>query len=173
MGAHTKFEEVFNLLKEYKEEHGHCNVPSDYKVGTINLGDIVGNIRGGKRNTTSDQKAMLDSIGFIWNVKKCTSFEEFFRLLEEYKEEHGHCNVPSDYKVGTINLGDIVSNIRGGKRKTTNDQKQCLTLSTLYGRFATIIVIHLLMKSSISLRNTKNKMDIATFPNNAKLALLI
>ena len=126
MGAHTTFEEVFNLLKEYKEEHGHCNVPSDYKVGTINLGDIVSNIRGGKRKTTNDQKAMLDSIDFVWKIhdhNSHTSFDEVVNLLEKYKEQHGHCDVPQQCKVGTVNLGKIVGEIRIGSRKTTAEQK--------------------------------------------------
>ena len=65
----TSFEEVFRLLEEFKEEHGHCKVPKDYKVGTVNLGGIVTNIRQGNRKINTQQKAMLDSIGFVWKVK--------------------------------------------------------------------------------------------------------
>ena len=126
MGVRTTFEEVFNLLKEYKEEHGHCDVPDKYKAGTINLGRTVSNIRTGNRKTTDDQKAMLDSIGFVWKLQERTSFEDVFRLLEEYKAEHGHLNISVDYKVGTINLGKIVQGIRSGRRKTTNEQKVML-----------------------------------------------
>ena len=126
MRVRTTFEEVFNLLKEYKEEHGHCDVPVACKVGTVNLGKIVANIKKGYRKITADQKAMLDSIDFVWEVKEQTSFEEVFRLLQEYKAEYKHCDVPYPYKIGTVNLGWIVSNIRCGKRKTTPEQKAML-----------------------------------------------
>ena len=126
MGAYTTFEEVFNLLKEYKEEHGHLNIPKDYKIGTLNLGSIVNAIRNSNRKTTADQKAMLDSIGFVWKLQEHTSFEDVFRLLEEYKAEHRHCNVPRGTKVDTINLGEIVKSIRTGSRKTTPEQKAML-----------------------------------------------
>ena len=69
MRQHTTFDELVDLLKEYREEYGHCNVPQDYKVGQVNLGHIVSSIRSGNRKTTSDQKAMLDSIGFVWKVR--------------------------------------------------------------------------------------------------------
>ena len=123
---HTSFEEVFSLLSEYKKEHGHCDVPVNEKIGTINLGVIVQTIRTGRRKTSPEQKAMLDSIAFVWNMQQRTSFEYVFRLLVEYKEEHGHCDVPQNEKVGTINLGSIVSSIRSGNRNTTDDQKAML-----------------------------------------------
>ena len=123
METYTSFEKLFCLFKEYKEEHGHCNVPRDHKVGTINLGRMVNSIRTGNRKTTLEQRAMLDSIGFVWKVKEQTSFEEVFRLLSEYKKEHGHCDVPRTEKVGTVHLGGIVQNIRRGNNKTTPEQK--------------------------------------------------
>ena len=126
MGTYTTFEEVFRLLKEHKDEHEHCNIPENEKVGTISLGRIVNSIRTGVRKTTLEQKAMLDSIGFVWKLQEHTSFEDVFRLLEEYKAEHEHLNISVDYKVGTINLGKIVQGIRSGRRKTTNEQKVML-----------------------------------------------
>lgn len=124
MGAHTTFEEFFKLLKQYQEEYGHCDVPSDYKVGTVNLGHIVMNIRCGRRKTTADQKAMLDSIGFVWKIReKMIPFEEVYQLLKQYQEEYGHCEVPGDYKVSTINLGQCVKRIRSGMKKTTAEEK--------------------------------------------------
>ena len=127
MGTYTTFEEVFRLLKEYKDEHGHCKVSREHKVGTIHLGHIVDDIRHGKRKITTEQKAMLNSIGFVWKVQESpTYFDEVFRLLEDYKAEHRHCDIPKDYEVSSINLGQIVQNIRSGRRKTTTEQKAML-----------------------------------------------
>ena len=67
------FEEVLELLKEYKEEYGDCNVSVRYKTASgIPLGEIVGNIRYGNRNTTIEEKAKLDAIGFSWNSRNKT-----------------------------------------------------------------------------------------------------
>ena len=51
-------------------------------------------------------------------------FDEVVRLLLEYKEENGHCNVPKSHKTASgVALGWIVSNIRRGKRSTTLEEK--------------------------------------------------
>lgn len=64
------FQEVFNLLKEYKKEYGHCNVPRGYKTESgAPLGEIVSNIRKGIPLTTFEEKARLNEIGFVWRVK--------------------------------------------------------------------------------------------------------
>ena len=70
MGSHIKFDEVFRLIKEYKKEYGHCNVPQCHKTASgISLGVIVSRIRQGGRKITPEQKAELDAIGFVWRVR--------------------------------------------------------------------------------------------------------
>jgi len=127
MKTYTSFEKSFSLLKEYKEEHGHCNIPQRYKVGTIPLGRVVSNIRMGSRKITPEQKAELDAIDFVWDASRTIPFEEVLRLLKEYKNEYDHCNVPLDHKTASgTSLGVIVNNIREGGRKTTPEQKAML-----------------------------------------------
>jgi len=64
------FAEVIELLKEYKNEHGDLLVPSKYcTVDGIKLGSIVNSIRAGIRKTTSEEKAKLDELGFVWKVR--------------------------------------------------------------------------------------------------------
>ena len=76
------------------------------------------------KKTTTEEKAKLDTLGFVWKVREwAIPFEQIISLLEEYKAEHHHCNVPKNYKVGTINLGQHVKSIRSGRRKTTPEQK--------------------------------------------------
>lgn len=68
-----KFEEIYELFLEYKEEHGNLLIPMRYETEDgIKLGAVVANIRGGKIKLDIEQKELLDSIGFVWQVnKKC------------------------------------------------------------------------------------------------------
>ena len=57
-------------------------------------------------------------------MERCVKFDEFLKLLEEFKDEYGHCNVPQRHKTASgIPLGMIVKNIRTGMRKTTVEEK--------------------------------------------------
>ena len=65
------FEEVARLLKEYKEMFGNLLVPRSYTTENgIHLGCIVNNIRSGARKTSVEERAMLDSLGFVWYRKR-------------------------------------------------------------------------------------------------------
>ena len=114
------FEKVISLLKAYKEEHGDCLVPKAYITEDgIRLGSIVNHIRTGAIKTTLEEREILDSLGFVWNIKKRFPFAEVVSLLKEYKEEYGDCLVPKAYITHDgIRLGSIVGSIRNGNRKT-------------------------------------------------------
>ena len=89
----------FEALVEFKKEHGHCNVPGHYK-GDPQLGTWVNHQRmakaGGK--LTPERVRRLEELGFVWSTSKDERWEVLFRKLEEFKKEHGHCNVPERYK---------------------------------------------------------------------------
>ena len=123
------FDQVIKLLQEYKEQHGDCLVPFSYITEDgIRLGSIVNTIRSGGRKTNADEKAMLDSLGFVWKVNaNRLSFEEVVRHLEEYKEKYGDCLVPQSYTTEDgIHLGNIVSCIRMETRKVSAEEKVIL-----------------------------------------------
>ena len=119
------FDEVVELLKEYKEEHGNLLVPNSYcTVDGIKLGSIVSHIRSGVRKTTEEEKAKLNEIGFVWKLKEMYSFAKVVEVLEEYKNEHGNLLIPEKYcTVDGIKLGSIVSTIRVGGRRITAEEK--------------------------------------------------
>lgn len=126
-GKAIPFDKVFMLLQDFKEKYGHCCVPASCQVDNIRLGHIVRSIRSGNRKTTVEEKAKLDSLGFVWRVKSDTvSFEEIFNLLENFKKEFGHCCVPITYEVDNIKLGQIVSSIRSANRRTTSKEQEML-----------------------------------------------
>jgi len=107
------WDERFEQLRQYKDEHGNFNVPVD---GTeeedkevTQLGYWVRNQRmqhnHGKMR--ADRVAKMDSIGFPWRlragrkvptqpdeVEPAESWKAKLEMLKAYKMEHGTCNVP-------------------------------------------------------------------------------
>jgi len=122
------FEDVLKMLIEYKKVYGDCKVPAKYITEDgILLGSIVGNIRRGNRKISPEQKAILDDMGFIWNTKNALSFDEFVKLLSEYKRKYGHCLVPESYITEEgVKLGKVLASIRCGNRKTSAEEKAIL-----------------------------------------------
>eukprot|EP00980_Cylindrotheca_fusiformis_P013116 scaffold3296_cov112-Cylindrotheca_fusiformis.AAC.3 len=94
-----KWNELFNLLAAFKEEHGHCRVPQHYKPN-IYLSQWVKRQRYYRKHRPgliSERRVQkLDQLGFVWDAQEDfwnTRFEE----LKTYKHMHGHCNVPCKY----------------------------------------------------------------------------
>jgi len=108
--AGTKWFKKFELLKEYKENHGNCLVPHDYDL----LGSWVNaqryfyrRFKEGKKTYISQKRIdLLDEIQFVWDSKAVrnknkpkkaaagTAWErkwmKNFELLKEYKSRHGN-----------------------------------------------------------------------------------
>lgn len=51
--------------------------------------------KGEDSSLSYKQIALLIDIGFAWGKTRKDAWEEKFRLLEAYKNQHGHCNVPT------------------------------------------------------------------------------
>ena len=124
----VSFDEVVELIKAYKNEHGNLLVPAKYyTVDGTKLGKIIQSIRTGNRKITSEEKAKLDEIGFVWKCIERISFDEVVELLKTYKNEHGNLFVPDRYcTVDGIKLGSIVQSIRTGLRRTTAEEEKTL-----------------------------------------------
>eukprot|EP00980_Cylindrotheca_fusiformis_P021155 scaffold8128_cov60-Cylindrotheca_fusiformis.AAC.7 len=91
-----KWNEIFDNLIAFKEEHGHCRVPQHYKPN-IYLSQWVKRQRYYRKHRpellSESRIQKLDELGFVWDAQEDfwkTRFEE----LKTYKHMHGHCNVP-------------------------------------------------------------------------------
>lgn len=98
--------ERYAELAKYKDEHFNTNVPIRWKKNP-SLGQWVstqrqeyGNFMAGKKsNMTQSRIDTLNSIGFVWCLRDTAkmaprkSWSMHFKALEEFKEEHGHCDV--------------------------------------------------------------------------------
>jgi len=103
-----RFAEWLELLKEYKEEHGHLLIPNDYvtKEGK-RLGVFVFNTRARywKGKLYADYIERLEKIGFEWSTMDVL-WERNYKIAESYYKEHGHLDVAKRYKTEDgINLG--------------------------------------------------------------------
>jgi hypothetical protein len=113
------WEEHFQLLVQYKVQHGDCNVPQKYQQES-KLGQWVNIQRKRKDKLSNEQRAKLDELGFAWSVKR--TWEESFHLLVQYKEQHGDCNVSTRYDQDPT-LGNWVAHQRNKKDRLTDEQR--------------------------------------------------
>ena len=125
-----RWEEMFQLLLEYKKEHGDTVVPKIHGSTNNQLAHWVATQRVlcGKERLAKSYVLRLNAIGFVWGVRR-NMWEEMFQLLLEYKKEHGHTAVP--YKPGRNDnqLANWVSNTRGRKERLS--QSRILRLDSI------------------------------------------
>jgi len=90
---------------EYKRENGHCNVPTT-RANATKLGKWVGKQREEYKKWEKKKQSQLsqyridklNGAGFQWSLtRKSVSWEQRFEALKRFKEEHGHCVVPSGH----------------------------------------------------------------------------
>ena len=84
--------EMFEKLKTYEKENGDCLVPGSTKK----LGRWVQTQRENykKGKLDEDQLRCLESIGFVWKLRKTggqQTWIEMFEGLKAYKEDNGDC----------------------------------------------------------------------------------
>jgi hypothetical protein len=95
--------ERFEELLEFRSRIGHCLVPNNFPVNPP-LAQWVKRQRyqyklkqQNKRSTMSDERVQaLEEIGFVWDSHSACWDEKLEELLQ-YREVHGHCNVPSRF----------------------------------------------------------------------------
>jgi len=64
----TSFEDAYNMIVTYKEEHGDCYIPNQYVTQEgVYIGRICYRFRKGIRKLTEEQRRKLDKIGFNWD----------------------------------------------------------------------------------------------------------
>eukprot|EP00977_Amphora_coffeiformis_P011028 scaffold2633_cov156-Amphora_coffeaeformis.AAC.8 len=92
----STWSQKFVLMKQFKQQNGHCKVSrSDKQLGTW-----VMNLRNNRRKGKVPQHQIdkLDKIGFSWGkgFPEPKTWEESFRELQKYHDTFGHCNIHVD-----------------------------------------------------------------------------
>jgi len=93
----------YQKLLKFHKKSGHCLVPCEYE-GDLSLARWVKRqryqyyllVHGKKASMNQKRVKMLDDIGFIWQAQD-SLWQERFQALLEFKKEHGHCSIPTDY----------------------------------------------------------------------------
>ena len=129
--ARHTWEQGFQKLLAYKDEHGDMLVPKNYKTSDeFGLGRWVGNQRRAEKlgKLSQDKKHRLEQVGFVWGHARHT-WEQGFQKLLAYKDEHGDMLVPKNYKTSDeFGLGRWVGNQRRAEKlgKLSQDKKHRL-----------------------------------------------
>ena len=113
--------ESFQLLKEYKEEHGDCLVPPTFPDSS--LAKWVATQRQRHEKISNKHRKVLEEIGFDW--KRHTSWEDMYDKLKEYRRAHGDCLVPAKWEEDP-KLADWVGTQRSKRSKLSKDQVAAL-----------------------------------------------
>eukprot|EP00956_Cyclotella_meneghiniana_P027352 scaffold61109_cov22-Cyclotella_meneghiniana.AAC.5 len=124
------WEQRYGELEIYKEEYGNCNVPQKFDKYP-GLGKWVMTQRAYKKKgkLTVERKRKLDDIGFDIDPLT-TAWNKHFVELEQFKNAHGHCNVPQRYDENP-KLGAWVHQQRVLKKKDKLCEEREKTLNTL------------------------------------------
>jgi len=134
----------YELLCAYKDENGHCRVPADFRVGSVNLSDWVTNQRReykkrqeGKHATiTKERIDRLNEIGIEWDgwagreatARKEKLWNSNLELLRQYKTEKGDCLVPFRFVTeNDENLGRWVGKQRSEYNKLHEGKPSVIT----------------------------------------------
>ena len=126
----NRWQESVDQLKEFKKQHGHCNIPTDYisKSGQ-RLGWWVSTQRQKKKQLSEPEISQLDELEFIWDMDEFR-WDEGFKQLSEFKKIHGHCRVSGRYITSEgFKLGNWVSNQR--QKKNTLQIKRVNSLNAI------------------------------------------
>ena len=100
-------------------------VPRSFKVKGVALGIWVGNQRNAKDQLSAERVERLNGIGFVWDPHK-KAWDKAFKLLTEYKDEFGDCQVRKRYKANGFALGIWVGNQRTAKDQLSAERVERL-----------------------------------------------
>jgi hypothetical protein len=120
------WDESFELLREFRAEHGHCNVPrTSGRSGR--LADWVHLQRGRQREgrLSADRIAALEAIGFAWRVQP-QHWEELFSRFLRWRKQHGHGDLPKRLPEDP-ELGTWVAEQRRSRKELSAEQEGRLT----------------------------------------------
>lgn len=124
---HQNFLKMFALLEAYKKQFGNTRVPRNYTSNGYNLGNWASSIREalrgkGHRKITSEQKAMLEEIGFEthWYQEGIDdSWNSYFLLVVEYAALYGIDEIVQNTIYKNKNIGNWIHVQRGSYKNDT------------------------------------------------------
>jgi hypothetical protein len=88
-----KWLQQYENLKACKAEHGHCNMHTNRS--RLGRWTDIQRQQFRRKELRKDRKELLDKIGFVWEAYyDDIRWQDTFDMLKEFKEIHGHIDVP-------------------------------------------------------------------------------
>ncbi|MCK9590162.1 MAG: helicase associated domain-containing protein [Terrimicrobiaceae bacterium] len=116
----------YEKLVEYYRVHGHFRIST---TGSFALSLWTTSQRQCRKDLSSEQRRLLDAIGFPWNPQ-ADELEERFQQLEAFKQKHGHCFVPLRGVNGEFpKLGRWMERLRAQRSKLPPEMVERLNAS--------------------------------------------
>jgi hypothetical protein len=105
-------------LIQFKERHGHCNVPYEWPEN-VELAKWLHSVRGNRRQgrLNSQRVQQLEKLGVVWEPMK-ERWQQMFAALVAYKRHHGDCKVPDGWSENS-KLAGWVRSLRARRKKNT------------------------------------------------------
>jgi hypothetical protein len=119
------FERNYALLAQFVAREGHARVPASHVEDGVPLGRRVIEVRTTRAKLSPERIARLEQLGFIWNTYT-EEFERNYALLAQFFRKEGHSQVPRDYVIGTVRLGEWVKRLRSRKIELTDARRKRL-----------------------------------------------
>ncbi|MEI6334848.1 MAG: Helicase associated domain protein [Methylococcaceae bacterium] len=121
-----QWNEGFEYLKRYVEEHNHSRVNNVFKYKDFNLGSWIGTQRQTKDKLDIQKIKLLESLPqWSWDVLE-DEWNEFFSALKKYIRKYGHLIAPRDLKYEGYYLGTWIKQQRMNKDKLSPERKALL-----------------------------------------------
>ena len=126
-----KWVENFERLKAFNVKYGHCDVG----LTETDDEDLTGWVNSQRARQSAgklptEQKAMLDAIGFTWDGKSEQKWHKMYDRLRQYRETNGDVDVPRKWK-GDSKLATWVGLQRQRRKKNLISKEEVALLDEL------------------------------------------
>lgn len=118
---------MFSYAEQYYHEHGHLEVPKDYKTRDgYSLGQWISTqrkVHAGTAygNLTEEQVKKLDSIGMVWENVRDLQWNRNYQMAKEYYEANGHLRIPGTFVTDDgVHLGQWIASLRSFRKNGNN-----------------------------------------------------
>ncbi|MFP3727892.1 helicase associated domain-containing protein [Priestia filamentosa] len=127
----ASWENKYEELVDYYNQHGHCLVPIG-KEEYGSLGNWVSTQRTAYRNKILSEERIqkLKELDFVWNVRPKFGWENKYQMLVDYYNQHGHCLVSKNQK-GYEGLASWITRQRAAYRNKTLPEERIQKLEEI------------------------------------------
>lgn len=127
----NRWQEMYNLAKEYYKEHGKLYPINDRDLSSWLQQQRWSYYEKYRRNKLSEDRIRkLEEIGMIWNPFE-HSFMEMYEVAKKYYEEHGDLNVPHRYEFEGKKLNSWIQDKRKAYKKGRLSEEQITLLESI------------------------------------------